>query len=142
MQNDTLDLLSGIAINCIFPLWVLLAVSIKLLFWTKNDVAFKRVWSPRFTILIGVLFVLLSSTTKFLASGTFKSLGMLVVEVPVVALGVYLSIRFTKFCDRCGATVYRRNLFSRPRFCTKCGAELDAKPKPDGTDQSNEHRNA
>jgi hypothetical protein len=73
--------------------------------------------------------VLFSTTLVVLESRSLSALGVLIILVPAVGVISFLIIRFTKFCSKCGATVYDFNWFSPTRFCSKCGAELtSAKP--------------
>jgi hypothetical protein len=48
----------------------------------------------------------------------------LVLAVPAVAIISYMNIRMTRFCESCGRTLHRQPLFSKPRFCSHCGAAL------------------
>lgn len=129
MQNDTIELLNKIVAASFIPTFLVMGVVSFLLFHIRKNAAFRRKWFPRFAILWGVWLVFFSSTMAVLKSRSFESLWELVFLVPAVALIIYLGIKFTKFCDQCGATVYKQNLFSRLRFCPKCGASFDAKPK-------------
>jgi hypothetical protein len=43
---------------------------------------------------------------------------------PVLAGLFFLLLRAVRFCDKCGKTVAGAP-FSRPRFCSACGAPLD-----------------
>jgi hypothetical protein len=124
MNDFTADALSGLVTACFFGTWIVLGISGFIVFYLRRDVAFKRKWFPRYVILAGGLFVFFSSTLMVLQSRWFSALGMLVVVVPMVVLITYLNIKFTRFCDKCGATVYDHNWFSPMKFCSKCGAEL------------------
>ncbi len=97
-----------------------------IVFFLKRDAALKRKWFPRYIVLVGVLLVLFSSAMTVAGSHSFASLWMVVLVVPVVALISYLNVKFTKFCDKCGATIVDHNWFSPTRFCSKCGAKLDS----------------
>lgn len=128
MKPDTISVLNGIVTACFVGTWIVLGIGGFFLFYLGRDVAFKRRWFPRYVILGGVLFVFFSTTLSALSSRSLGGLGVLVLVVPAVCLISWLNIRFTKFCDKCGATVYNQNWFSPMKFCSKCGAELDAKP--------------
>jgi hypothetical protein len=106
----------------VFPVfagvWLALGlVSAGFLFLSKNVRLKRRLWPP-FLVLTGVLFVGFTW-----AMGAVPGQGMLVV-VPLVALIIYLNLRAVQFCDSCGVTVLSQNPFSRPAFCSKCGARL------------------
>jgi hypothetical protein len=129
MNNDTLGVLSGIVSTCFFGTWIVLGVGGFFLFYLGRDVAFKRKWFPRFITFVGVLFVFFSTTLMVLSSRSLGALSILVIVVPAVFLISFLNIKFTKFCDKCGATVYDQSWFAPMKYCSKCGAELDARPK-------------
>jgi hypothetical protein len=128
MRPDTVSVLNGVVTTCFVGTWIVLGISGFFLFYLRRDVAFMRKWFPRFTILVGFLFVVFSATLSVLSSRSLGTLGVLVVVVPAVCLISWLNIKFTKFCDKCGSTVYYQNWFSPTKFCSKCGAEFDAKP--------------
>jgi hypothetical protein len=109
--------------------WIVLGIIGFVVFFLGKDTALKRKWFPRFTVLVGMLFVFFSTTIAVLGSETWLSLGIMVITVPAVSLISYLNIKMTKFCDRCGATLINSNWFSPMRFCSKCGAALDNKPE-------------
>ena len=54
------------------------------------------------------------------------------VTVPAVSLISWLNIRQTKFCDECSSTMFSHNWFSKIKYCSKCGAALNAKLKAHG----------
>jgi hypothetical protein len=121
--------LSVIVTVCFVGTWIALGVCGFVAFYLPRDASFKRKWFPRFIILVGVLFVLFSTTLVVLESRSLSELGVLVILVPAVAVISFLNMRFTRFCSKCGATTYDVNWFSPTRFCSKCGAELSsAKP--------------
>jgi hypothetical protein len=109
--------------------WIVLVIVGFVVFVLGRDTALKRKWFPRFIILVGMLFVIFSTSLAVLGSETWVALGILLLTVPAVALISYLNIKMTKFCDQCGATLINSNWFSPMRFCSKCGAALDDKPK-------------
>jgi hypothetical protein len=122
--------LSSIVEACFIGTWVVLGIGGFIVFYSRRDVAFNRKWFPRYAILAGVLFVFFSTTLTVLQSRSFSALGLLVFMVPMVVLIIYLNIKFTRFCDKCGATAIDYNWFSPMKFCSKCGAELIS-GKPD-----------
>lgn len=123
MDDRTAALLKGIVITAFVGTWITLAV-VGLVASRRMGAAAKRWWWPRAMILVGALFVFFSTTLTVLESRSWSSLGILIVVVPAVVLISYLNIRFTKFCDKCGATLYSHNWFVPMTFCSKCGAEL------------------
>jgi len=130
MQADTTSFLESVVIVCFIGTWFVLGVGGGLFFYLgKTDVALKRKWFPRYVWLVGALFVFFSSTLAVLSSGSFAGLGILVFVVPMVILISVLNVKLTKFCDECGGIRINSNWFTPMRFCSKCGAELDAKPK-------------
>jgi hypothetical protein len=82
----------------------------------KKDVRFKRKWSPRLQILIGLLFIL------FVAGSSWQM--ALFFFGPMVTLITYFNIRNMKFCDACGATLIRGMWLPKMEYCSKCGARL------------------
>jgi hypothetical protein len=131
MRPDTLSALQSIITACFVGTWIVLGAVGFLLFYLGKDVVFKRKWFPRNVMLGGLLFVFYSTTLFTLGSGLLGGLGVLVVVVPAVCLISWLNIKFTKFCGECGSTIVDQNWFSPMKFCSKCGAELDAKPNTD-----------
>jgi len=129
MQNDTNELLYKFTLNCFIGTWIVLGVGGFFVFHFGKNAAFKKKWFPRFAICAGILFIFFSCTINFLGTRSIGSLRDFVFLVPAIVLIIYLGIKTTKFCDECGATLYRRNWFSPMKFCSKCGAALDAKPE-------------
>ncbi len=126
--------LGDIITTCFIGTWVVLMIGGFFLLHLGKDAAFKRKWFPRYVILGGVLFVAFStaiSTAMFAPSRTPHVFTMLAFMVPMVVLISYLNIKMTRFCDQCGLTIYNQTWLHRMKFCSSCGAELDAKPKPD-----------
>jgi hypothetical protein len=106
--------------------WVVLGITGFIFFFLNRDAALKRKWFPRYITLAGVLFVLYVTAMTVAGSPSFPSLGVLVLVVPMVVLISYLNLKFTKFCNQCGATIIEQNWFSPTRFCSKCGNKLDS----------------
>lgn len=129
MKNDPIEVINGIVIACFVGTWIILGVVGLFLFYLGKDVAFKRRWFPRFIILVGVLFVMFSTTIWCLNARSLAGLSIVFLTVPMTFLISYLNIKFTRFCGQCGATLYNQNWFVPMRFCPKCGAGLDAKPE-------------
>jgi hypothetical protein len=125
MDDRTAGALQGFVTAAFLATWVILAIAGFLASKRMNAVA-KRRWWPRWIVLVGVLFVFFSTTLTVLQSRSWSSLGILLIVVPAVILICYLNIKFIKFCDKCSATLYNQNWFTPMRFCSNCGAKLDA----------------
>ena len=110
------------AILAVFILWILLGVAGFSLFYVSRNVAFKRKYFPWYVALVGALFL-------GFAAAVGIPVPVLAVMTPVVALIAYLNLRATQFCSSCGRTIIQQMFFSRPEFCSKCGALLR---DPDG----------
>jgi len=105
----------------VFPVfigvWVVLGLfSAGFFFLGKNAKLKRKVWPP-FVVATAVLFVGFTWATDLPADALF-------IVVPVVALITILNLRAVQFCNSCGATVMSQNFFSKPAFCSKCGAGL------------------
>src|SRR4051812_12789784 len=98
-------ILSNIAMACFIGTWIVLGLGCFYILYLRRDAAFKRKWFPRFVILVGVLFVLFATTLIGLRARSLSALVVLVVAVPIVTGIAYLNIKFTQFCDKCGATL-------------------------------------
>ena len=104
-----------------FGVWIVLGIASAAFFFLNHNAALKRKVFPPFVIFIGVLFLAFVILMGFARDRFF-----FVVMVPFVALITFLNIRSTRFCDACGKTLVSQNPFSRRKFCSKCGADLDA----------------
>jgi drug/metabolite transporter (DMT)-like permease len=128
---DAVNTPAKFVVACFFVTWIVLGF-VGYLAARRKDTAFKRKWFPRYVILAGVLFVFFPTVISFLQSRSWGAvLGILFLFIPAVSVISYLNIRFTKFCDKCGAAIYAYNWFSPIKFCSRCGAALDPKPKLD-----------
>jgi drug/metabolite transporter superfamily protein YnfA len=123
--------LTATVARCFFAAWIVLIIGGFVVFTIRRDAAFKRTWYPRYVMLVGVLFVVFATTIMVLGSRSFEALGGVVILVPMAALLTYLNIRFTVFCDHCGATVRGANRSAAPRTCPGCGAALSSRAKGD-----------
>lgn len=123
MRPDTASVVNGIFTACI----IVLGIIGFMLFDLPGDAAFKRKWLPRFVALAGFLFVFFMTGLWLLSSRSLRDLVMWAALAWFVCLGLYASFKTTKFCDKCGSTVHQ-DWLSPKRFCSECGAELDAKP--------------
>lgn len=101
-----------------FAVWMLLGLFSAAFFFLSKNAALKRqVWPP-FVVLVGILFL------GFVWAMGFP-LQTMYVAVPAVALTTALNLRTMQFCDACGATVLSQNPFTKPAYCSKCGAKLN-----------------
>jgi hypothetical protein len=131
MKPETVFPFNGIVTAIFFGTWIVLGIGGFLVFYLGRDAAFKRRWFPRFVMLAGLLFVFFSTTLLALSPRSFGGPGALVLLVPGVCLISWLNIKFTKFCEQCGSILFDQNWFSPMRYCPKCGASLDSKPRVD-----------
>ena len=115
----------------LFAAWIALMIGGFVIFMVRRDAAFKRTWYPRYVILLGVLFVVFVATIMVLSARSLRALAPLAIVAPMAALMTYLNIKFTRFCDHCGATLRGENASADLRFCPGCGAELDSGGKLD-----------
>jgi len=104
--------------------WAALGVTGWWFFSRSRDLDLKRRVLRWGAIAVGVLF------TGFVLVMTGEP-WVLWIVAPTVALISFLSIRFTKFCPSCGATLYNYNWFVAMRYCSRCGTRLD-NPDPQG----------
>ncbi|KQV45118.1 hypothetical protein [Massilia sp. Root335] len=77
----------------------------------------RKVWPP-FLGIVGVLFLGFTWTMGVPLETFFFA-------VPAVALITLLNLRTVRFCNSCGATLRSQNAFSKPAYCSKCGAKLE-----------------
>lgn len=105
-----------------FVCWILLGIG-SWIFYAKASYQTKKTWHP---------FIMAGAGIVFLAFAESILHGFLPwLFVAAIILIIFLNIRNTQFCPRCGATLYARS-FSRARFCSRCGADLqDETPRPD-----------
>jgi hypothetical protein len=104
-----------------FGVWIVLGISSAAFFFLNRNAALKRKVFPPFVIFIGVLFLTFGGLMGFAREPFF-----FLLMVPFVALITFVNIRNTRFCDTCGKTLISQNPFLRPKFCSSCGADLDA----------------
>ena len=144
METDpALALANSIVVSVFVGTWITLGVFTYFAFFRNKNAAFKRAWLPPYAILIGVLFVVFSTTATVLESPRWSTLiGVLAIELPAVSIITHLNIRFTKVCETCGATQVDMwwLLGGSKACCSACGAPLKHEPttplkhKPTGTD--------
>jgi ribosomal protein S27AE len=97
--------------------WVALGIGSTCFFRLCRDTRLKRAVFPWFVLSAGALLALFA----VLLTG---EPWVLAFAVPGVALVSFLNVRFTKFCDACGAMLYNHAWFTPMRFCPRCGAAL------------------
>jgi hypothetical protein len=107
----------------VFPVfmgtWIVLAVAGFYFFPARRDVRSKRKWWPWWIALVSVLFIGFVAATGF-------STGVLAFMIPVTVMIGLLNLRNTRFCGTCGRMITEP--FTRPKYCSKCGGDLDADP--------------
>ncbi len=115
--------------NALNVLFVIVGIMGFFTFYVGRNASFKKVWFPRYNALLGILFgaYLLAYTAG--SSDSRQVWGVLLTVVPVIGLISWMTIKLTKFCDRCGTTNYNSNFLSPMNFCPRCGASFDTKPK-------------
>jgi len=98
--------------------WIALGLGLAGLMYFNRDAAFKHRIFPPIAIGLNALFLVFI----ILPGGPRTVLPFL---VPMIVLITFLNVKFTKFCDACGETVYQTRKSLRPaEFCPKCGAPL------------------
>ncbi len=132
MSLEIANILTIVVLIGFIVTWFVLGIGGYVVFSRGRDVVFKRKWFPRYVIVGGVLFVVFVSTLMALSARSLAPLGSLAVLVPLVGVFVVLNVVLTRFCGNCGRIV---SLWDGPtvaKFCSKCGAKLDADtPGPD-----------
>lgn len=100
-----------------FGVWVVLGLfSAAFFFLNKNAVLKRKVWPP-FVVVTGMLFLGFTWAMGFPAQ-------VMYVAVPAVIAITLLNLRAVQFCGSCGATQMSQNPFSKPAYCSKCGAQF------------------
>jgi hypothetical protein len=101
--------------------WVISGFSF---FSFSKDAKTKRKWWPWFHIVIAILLACI--VYEIGAPASFMA-----IAAVMITLLTLINIRTTKFCDACGGTLSRQNLFFPPKNCSRCGAKLhDESPLP------------
>ena len=70
-----------------------------------------------FMIIFGIFLIVFTAVT-------IKDLVLMVFVVPVVSWVVFMSLRFTKFCDWCGRMVRTNLPFTDKHQCPRCGSRI------------------
>lgn len=102
-----------------FVCWVLFGIG-SWIFYAKASYETKKKWHPFIGVGTGLAFL---AFAEWITNGYLPWFFVL-----AVVLIIFLTIRNTQFCPRCGATLYSRG-FARSRFCAKCGADLQGEPQ-------------
>lgn len=123
MDERTAALLRSVVTCAFLGTWVVLGIATMYVFPWK-DVAAKRWWVRRGTVLILVLFVLGATTLVYLEHRSLSSLSVVFFLVPFAVLFGLMSVKGTRFCDHCGAVTFRRDLFVPVEFCERCRSRL------------------
>jgi len=100
-----------------FVIWILLGIG-SWVFYAKASYETKKSAHPFLMIGLGVVFLLFAESTMGWKLPLIFPLFLVLIT--------FLNIRNTRFCRQCNATLYNQ-AFTRPRFCSKCGADLDAR---------------
>jgi hypothetical protein len=100
--------------------WIVLGVVSAAFFFLNNNAELKRkVWVP-YLIVVDVLFI------GFILLMGFP-VEVLYILGPAIIIITILNMKMVKFCGSCGKTLMSQNFISPPKYCSKCGAELDNK---------------
>jgi hypothetical protein len=76
----------------------------------------RKVW-PVMTPIVGLLFLAFTYLLQGIRGASFAA-------IPV-AIITYINLRSVKFCPKCGASNRSPSIFPVPKYCGKCGAQLD-----------------
>jgi hypothetical protein len=98
--------------------WVVLGISSMWFFTRSRNARLKRNLHRWGTIATGVVFA------GFVVASTGQ-LGLLLFVGPALVLVSFLNIRMTKFCNACGAMLYKHQWFTPMHFCSRCGAAFE-----------------
>lgn len=98
-----------------FVVWILLGIG-SWLFYRTASYETKKFSHPFMVIAFGIIF---AGFVEWSSDGKVP-----LFFLAAIVLITVLNIRNIRFCPRCNATLYNQG-FSRPRFCSKCGANLD-----------------
>lgn len=88
-----------------------------LYFWLSKDYATKKRLLPLAAAAVGIGFF------GVLVVAGFPARSLLPFAL-LIGVGAFLQVRAVQFCSTCGATVMNRLLWSRAKYCPKCGASL------------------
>jgi hypothetical protein len=106
----------------IFPVfavfWAILGIAFFLMFQINKNVEFKRKYFPAAMISTGLIFAAFVTLTM-------PDKRTLFIGYPAIALIMYLNIRMTKFCAKCGKTNYNHMWFTEMNYCQKCGEPFE-----------------
>lgn len=97
--------------------WVILGLSFGLFLYLCKDVKLKRKIFAVSVISAGILFIVFMFFWPMPGE-------VFIFTIAIVVVITVVNLRITKFCDDCGKMVVNQNPFSKPKFCSKCGAVL------------------
>ena len=84
--------------------------------FSRNTRLKRRIW-PVFNIVVGMLAFAIGLSMGFPNP-------WMVALVPILVVIVAITVRSTRFCDACGATLQRQPVFRRADVCSKCGRPI------------------
>ena len=113
-----------------FATWIVLVIAGVIFHFTAPPAWKQKVWTYA-TVGVGLLFL----AFVYLLGGL---LAFYFAAIPV-GLITCLNLTTVKFCPQCGALNRSPFIFPVPKFCNKCGSDLDASTEPD--DDSRDLRN-
>jgi hypothetical protein len=103
--------------NAFLPLWIAAAAGTWLLF-SRGSYQTKRKWAPPFVVVAGLLFM----GFIYWEVGASRNFYF---AAPVVAVITIVNVRRLRFCPNCGAFQTPNGLFTKVRYCSKCGHDLE-----------------
>ncbi len=98
--------------------WLTLGLVSFLFFHFNRNVKVKKIIFPVFVVIVGIIF---GSFVGFMSDFSPQTLLFMIPAVVVITI---LNIRNTQFCNNCGKTNYSKSAYSKPKFCSSCGANL------------------
>ena len=84
-----------------------------------RNLALKRRYARPYIITSGILFLAGMLLTGF-------PIFLIGIAAPFVGLITWLNLRQVHFCPQCGSTLWPYVPFTRPKFCARCGADLQS----------------
>ena len=97
---------------------VISAIGFGLLLHLSKDVKFKKKVFQFSVISAGAIFIVFAYFIRFPGEVYY-------FIVPAVFLIIFLNLIATKFCNECGKMAVIHNPFAKPKYCSKCGTELN-----------------
>jgi hypothetical protein len=100
-----------------FGVWVVLWLFSAAFFFLNKNAVLKRKVRPPFVVATGVLFLGFTWAIGFPAQVMYLAMPAVIAIPP-------LNLRAVQFCGFCGATQRSQNPFSKPAYCSRCGAQF------------------